>query len=233
MQKYDFSASYVPHARFGYKKTENYTLDGDFITLHGWIYQNLIELKNPENIVFVCKKYYYLMVGCPETMQMKDPRDKNASWTDCKLEIAERSKFSIYDLDMNLIRSAQYSDSMKGVDTGGRLEYIYITPGSVPEEKKPDEKPVSYNMVLKSDLLINSYSLTKEYKMTSVSFGYVLLIFDSTREKLISADVSISGSGTESWRYDDRYADAMKDVIQGSGSENKGVSFGMTLRAPD
>ncbi len=355
MQNYDFSASYVPHARFGYKKMENYTMDGDFIALHGWIYQNLIELKNPENIVFVCKKYYYLMVGCPETMQMKDPRDKNASWTDCKLEIAERSKFSIYDLDMNLIRSAQYSDSMKGVDTGGRLEYIYITPGSVPEEKKPDEKPVSYNMVLKSDLLIeyaepsekdrngdwftytpygadntitikgkeinislnaidyvwknssfggpgesmvftfkrdsvsaagtleeewesdgyikqkytlanppaisgsykeekdwdtgrryydnkysasewksiNSYSLTKEYKMTSVSFGYVVLIFDSTREKLISADVSISGSGTESWRYDDRYADAMKDVIQGSGSENKGVSFGMTLRAPD
>lgn len=163
MQNYDFSASYVPHARFNYEKTANYTRDADFIMLHGWIYDDVIELKTPENIVFVCKKYYYLMVGCPEAMQIKDPRNKQSSWVDCKLKAGEKGHFWMYDLPQSKWSSAIYTDSMKGMDQSAYYQYIYVIPGAVPEEKK-EEKSVTYNMVLAADNLMSYNEPSEEAK---------------------------------------------------------------------
>ena len=60
----------------------------------------------------------------------------------------------------------------------------------------------------------------------------MLLYFDSAGTKLIKAVVSIGGSGTYSWKYDEGYLKRMQGMME-NGTENKGVYFDMTLRSTD
>ena len=106
--------------------------------------------------------------------------------------------------------------------------------GSYKEEEDWDSDRMYYgNKYTASEWkAINSYSLTKEYKITSISGGDVLLYFDSSGTKLVKASVGVSGSGTYSWKYDEGYLKRMQGMME-NGTENKGVSFEMVLRAPD
>ncbi|MBR5366928.1 MAG: zinc ribbon domain-containing protein [Clostridia bacterium] len=106
--------------------------------------------------------------------------------------------------------------------------------GSYREEEDWDEGRKYYdNKYTASEWkAINSYSLTKEYKITGTPSGTVLLYFDSAGTKLIKAVVSIGGSGTYSWKYDEGYLKRMQGMME-NGTENKGVYFDMTLRSTD
>ena len=106
--------------------------------------------------------------------------------------------------------------------------------GSYKEEEDWDSSRRYYdNKYTASDWKkINSYSLTNEYKITGTPSGTVVLNYDSKGTKLLRATVTIGGSGTYSWKYDDGYLERMQGMME-NGTENKGVTFIMILRAPD
>lgn len=106
--------------------------------------------------------------------------------------------------------------------------------GSYKEEEDWDSSRRYYdNKYTASDWKkINSYSLTNEYIITGMPSGTVVLNYDSKGTKLLRATVTIGGSGTYSWKYDDGYLERMQGMME-NGTENKGVTFIMILRASD
>ncbi|MBQ3860250.1 MAG: zinc ribbon domain-containing protein [Clostridia bacterium] len=142
MKDYNFKGSFIPHANFFMKDKYSFPLvDGEkLVVLEDF---SRPPLERPEDIVFVCKNYFYLMANCPRTIQMLDSTKEDSEWIDCKLE---RGRVSVVHPEEE---KGAGEDPLR--NRGVHIHYIDVLFEAKEEEKKPDAKSVTYQMVLQSN----------------------------------------------------------------------------------
>ncbi len=166
MENYDFTKSFIPHANFGKNK---------FLAK---IFNVNLELFKPENIIFVCRYYYYLMIGEPARMVMKNLNESEEEDEDILYDITLTNSY-IHTFGYKNYLNHQ-DDMMSSSPRAIRYSYLTVTPvNSEKKEEKKDEKPVTYNMILQADSSMD-YAEPDEDSKNSDRFEYTKYSADNT-----------------------------------------------------
>ncbi|MCR5263010.1 MAG: hypothetical protein K6D94_03980 [Clostridiales bacterium] len=165
MMDYDFTRSYIPHANFGK------------ISTLAKVYNVGLGLTEPENIIFVCRYYYYLMIGEPERIAMKNLKEGEEGAEDILYDITLKQSY-VHTFGYNSYYNHQ-KDCMSSSPKSIRYSYLLVTPIDKEKKEEKNEKPVTYNMILLSDNSID-YDEPNEESKNSDRFEYTKYGADNT-----------------------------------------------------